>query len=102
MKVLGDATTRLKKSVQNSISLSAGCDLFTRFVLRNINEYGVCIERDQVLFFGCPATNIWEQEWETCKKHLIQNGRLFVQRAMESRDKIARNGLPFIRDDDVS
>lgn len=41
MKVLREATAQLKNSVQNSISLSAGCDLFTRFVLRNINEYGV-------------------------------------------------------------
>lgn len=49
MKVLAEATAKLKSSVENSISLSAGCDLFTRFVLRNINEYGVCLVRTGLL-----------------------------------------------------
>lgn len=40
-------------------------------------------------------------DWEACKDHLMKNGRVFVQRAKDSRDKIAQNGLPFIRDDDV-
>lgn len=40
-------------------------------------------------------------DWEACKEHLIKNGRLFVQRAKDSRKKIAQYGLPLIRDDDV-
>jgi translation initiation factor eIF-2B subunit alpha len=51
-----------------------------RFVLRHINEYG---------------------EWEACKRHLVTNGKLFVERAKASRQKIASIGLPFIQDDDV-
>lgn len=51
-----------------------------RFVLRNINDLG---------------------DWEACKQHLIKNSRLFVERAKDSRHKIAEHGLPFIRDDDV-
>lgn len=80
IQVLAAATNKLKSSVRNSVSLSAGCDLFTRFVLRNINDMG---------------------DWEACKDHLMKNGRVFVQRAKDSRNKIAENGLPFIRDDDV-
>lgn len=80
IRILSDASEFLKKSVKNSVSLSAGCDLFMRFVLRNINEYG---------------------DFEACQRHLVENGRLFVERAKMSRKHIATVGLPFIRDDDV-
>ncbi|KAK6458439.1 translation initiation factor eIF-2B alpha subunit [Scheffersomyces xylosifermentans] len=70
----------LKTSIPNAISLSAGCDLFMRFVLRNTNLYS---------------------DWESCKKNLVENGELFVRRAKESRNKSAEYGLPFIRDDDT-
>lgn len=78
--LLQSAASTLKKSVANSISLSAGCDLFLRFVLRNIHVY---------------------RDWEACKRHLVENGSLFAERAKESRQKIAQFGLPFVRDDDV-
>lgn len=78
--MLQRAIETLKKSVANPISLSAGADLFLRFVLRNIHDY---------------------QDWGACKKNLVENGRLFAQRAKESRTKIAEIGLQFIRDDDV-
>ncbi|OBA21195.1 hypothetical protein METBIDRAFT_41764 [Metschnikowia bicuspidata var. bicuspidata NRRL YB-4993] len=70
----------LKLSISNAISLSAGCDLFMRFVLRNTKLYS---------------------DWESCKKNLVENGELFVQRAKESRDKSAAFGVPFIKDDDT-
>lgn len=70
----------LKLSISNAISLSAGCDLFMRFVLRNTNLYS---------------------DWESCKKNLVENGELFVQRAKESREKSAEFGVPFIKDDDT-
>lgn len=73
-------TEILKNSISNSISLSAGCDLFMRFVLRNTNLYS---------------------DWESCKKNLVENGELFVQRAKESREKSAEFGVPFIKDDDT-
>lgn len=78
--LLSDATTELKASVQNSVSLSAGCDLFTRFVLRNTHLYS---------------------DWESCKKHLVENGQLFLQRAKESRGMIAKIGFNLIKDDDT-
>lgn len=70
----------LKLSISNAISLSAGCDLFMRFVMRNTNLYS---------------------DWESCKKNLVENGELFVQRAKESREKLAEFGVPFIKDDDT-
>lgn len=70
----------LKSSIPNNISLSAGCDLFMRFILRNTNIYS---------------------DWETFLQNLIENGELFVQRAKISREKLAEYGLPFIKDDDV-
>lgn len=70
----------LKLSISNAISLSAGCDLFMRFVSRNTNLYS---------------------DWESCKKNLVENGELFVQRAKESREKSAEFGVPFIKDDDT-
>ncbi|ODQ45479.1 hypothetical protein PICMEDRAFT_74238 [Pichia membranifaciens NRRL Y-2026] len=80
IRLLSDATTELKASVKNSVSLSAGCDLFTRFVLRNTHLYS---------------------DWESCKKHLVENGQLFLSRAKESRDMIAKIGFHLIKDDDT-
>ncbi len=39
--------------------------------------------------------------WEECKNHLVENGKLFVERSKASRDMIAEYGLPFIKDDDL-
>ncbi|KAK9449186.1 uncharacterized protein V1518DRAFT_417360 [Limtongia smithiae] len=78
--ILAKAVQRLKDGVRNAISLSAGCDMFQRFVLRHIQEYG---------------------DWEACKRHLITNGGLFVQRAKAARFRIAELGLPIIQDDDI-
>ncbi|CAI5760193.1 unnamed protein product [Candida verbasci] len=70
----------LKSSIPNNISLSAGCDLFMRFVLRNTNIY---------------------KDWESFSTNLVENGELFVQRAKRSREKSAEFGISFIKDDDV-
>lgn len=80
IKLVKSNIETLKGSISNAISLSAGCDLFMRFVLRNTNLYA---------------------DWESCKKNLVENGELFVQRAKESRWKSADFGVPFIKDDDT-
>ncbi|CCF55782.1 hypothetical protein KAFR_0A03470 [Kazachstania africana CBS 2517] len=74
------AVDELVQSIPNSVSLRAGCDIFMRFVIRNLHLYG---------------------DWENCKQHLIENGQLFVSRAKMSRDKIAEIGIDFITDDDI-
>lgn len=80
IKLVKSNIETLKLSISNAISLSAGCDLFMRFVLRNTNLYS---------------------DWESCKKNLVENGELFVQRAKASRAKSAELGVPFIKDDDT-
>jgi len=80
IKLLQDATETLKQSIPNAISLSAGCDLFMRFVLRNTHLY---------------------HDYESCKRHLVENGQLFLERSKASRDKIAIFGARFITDDDI-
>jgi len=78
--VLQDASDILKRSVSNSISLSAGCDLFLRFVTKNIKDYG---------------------DWDACRRNLVENGSLFAARAKESRSRIAQIGLPLVQDNDT-
>ncbi|CDR36317.1 CYFA0S01e00518g1_1 [Cyberlindnera fabianii] len=80
IKLLQDATQTLKDSIPNAISLSAGCDLFMRFVLRNTHLY---------------------HDYESCRRHLVENGQLFLERSKASRDKIAEIGSKFITDDDT-
>ena len=80
INTIKSSTEELIKSIPNSVSLRAGCDIFMRFVLRNLHLYG---------------------DWENCKQHLIENGQLFVSRAKKSRNKIAEIGVDFIADDDI-
>ncbi|CCH42699.1 hypothetical protein BN7_2243 [Wickerhamomyces ciferrii] len=80
IKLTQSATDTLKQSIPNAISLSAGCDLFMRFVLRNTHLY---------------------QDYESCKRHLVENGQLFLERSKDSRNKIAAFGARFITDDDI-
>ncbi|CCD23542.1 translation initiation factor eIF2B subunit alpha NDAI_0B05090 [Naumovozyma dairenensis CBS 421] len=80
IRTIKTSTEELIQSIPNSVSLRAGCDIFMRFVLRNLHLYG---------------------DWESCKQHLIENGQLFVSRAKRSRDKIAKIGIDFITDDDI-
>ncbi|KAG0373823.1 translation initiation factor eIF-2B subunit alpha [Mortierella sp. AD032] len=71
------ASQLLKSSVRNSISLSAGCDLFLRFVTRNSQDVA---------------------EFEAWKATLIVRGQSFVEKADACRYKIADLGVPFIKD----
>ncbi|KAI1319127.1 translation initiation factor eIF-2B subunit alpha [Mortierella claussenii] len=80
MLSIKDASQQLKSSVRNSISLSAGCDLFLRFVTRNSQDVA---------------------DFETWKKTLIVRGQSFVEKADACRYKIADLGVPFIKDGSV-
>ncbi|CAG8465377.1 658_t:CDS:10 [Diversispora eburnea] len=80
MESLKDASQKLKSSVKNSISLSAGADLFMRFVTRTSHD----------------VTN-----FEACKEHLMNSGKVLVQKAAAVREKIAELGVQFIKDDAV-
>ncbi|CAG8492149.1 5239_t:CDS:2 [Rhizophagus irregularis] len=74
MESLKDASQKLKSSVRNSISLSAGADLFLRFVTRTSHD----------------VTN-----FEACKEHLMNSGKVLVEKAVAVRHKIAElAGIP--------
>eukprot|EP01099_Mayorella_cantabrigiensis_P002201 TRINITY_DN1970_c0_g1_i1.p1 TRINITY_DN1970_c0_g1~~TRINITY_DN1970_c0_g1_i1.p1 ORF type:complete len:245 (-),score=55.03 TRINITY_DN1970_c0_g1_i1:341-1075(-) len=74
---LDDAKEEVKAWNKDIISLSSGCELFTRFVTRASLEI---------------------QDFETCKERLVQRAERFLQIASGSKRKIAQLGQGFIRD----
>jgi len=72
----------LKSRIPNSISLSAGTDLFQRYMISSLK----------------PSST---GSFETVRQHLLSNGRLFVTRATAGREKIASYGRHFVRDGSV-
>jgi translation initiation factor eIF-2B subunit alpha len=78
-------TDALKASIANPISLSAGTDLFQRYLITTLN-------RPASLNLGP------DDDFRAIRNHLLSNGKLFVERAKQSREKIASFGKHFIRD----
>ncbi|KAH7355189.1 translation initiation factor-like protein eif-2b subunit alpha [Rhexocercosporidium sp. MPI-PUGE-AT-0058] len=72
----------LKSRIPNSISLSAGTDLFQRYMISSMK----------------PTST---GDFETVRQHLLSNGRLFVTRAKAARERIAAYGRHFVRDGSV-
>lgn len=85
LDLLEKATASLKESIANPISLSAGTDLFQRYLITTLN-------RPASLNLGP------EDDFRAIRNHLLSNGKLFVERAKASREKIAGFGRHFIRD----
>ncbi|KAL1954370.1 hypothetical protein VTO42DRAFT_1236 [Malbranchea cinnamomea] len=73
----------LKRSIPNPISLSAGTDLFQRYIVTTLQRPGK---------LG-PAG-----DFDAIRAHLLSNSRLFIKRAKESRYRIALRGKGFVRD----
>lgn len=84
LDLLQTSTTTLRQAVPNWIALSAGTDLFQRYLVTTLQRPGALGPGGD---FGL------------LKQHLLSNSRLFVQRATEARGKIAKHGSPFILDD---
>ncbi|KAJ5356335.1 Initiation factor 2B-related protein [Penicillium concentricum] len=83
LDLLEKSTAHLKRSIPNPIGLSAGTDLFQRYLITTLQRPGQ---------LG-PAG-----DFKAIRTHLLSNGRLFIRRAKESREKIAAFGRGFIRD----
>lgn len=83
LDLLEKSTTHLKQSIANPIGLSAGTDLFQRYLITTLQRPGQ---------LG-PAG-----DFNAIRAHLLSNGRLFIRRAKESRNKIATFGRGFVRD----
>ncbi|EJT96624.1 nagb/rpia/CoA transferase-like protein [Dacryopinax primogenitus] len=78
---LQSGADKLKRGTANPISLSAGCDLFVRYVTTTRQEHG-----DFALY----------------KREIVEQGRAYVnQLPTESRSKISKFALGFIQDDAV-
>lgn len=76
----------LKGSIANPISLSAGTDLFQRYLITTLNRQAA---------FNLGSS---DDDFKVIRNHLISNGNLFVERAKQSREKIASFGTSFIRE----
>ncbi|KAI6713414.1 hypothetical protein JHW43_004016 [Diplocarpon mali] len=72
----------LKSRIPNSISLSAGTDLFQRYMVNSMR----------------PTST---GDFDTVRQHLLSNGRLFVSRAKAARERIAGFGRHFVRDGSI-
>lgn len=83
LDLVSKLTEQLKRAVPNSISLSAGTDLFQQYLISNLQRPSAKGDFDQI------------------RNHLVQNGRLFVERAKQARETIAGFGRHFIRDGNV-
>ncbi|WEW60901.1 translation initiation factor eIF-2B subunit alpha [Emydomyces testavorans] len=83
LDLLKTHTERLKQAIPNPIGLSAGTDLFQRYIISTLQRPGK---------LG-PAG-----DFNAIRAHLLSHGRLFIKRAKESRDKIAAFGSGFVRD----
>jgi len=82
-------TAALKASTANPISLSAGTDLFQRYLVTTL-------QRPARLRLGPDDDD--DDDFRALRSHLLSNGKLFVDRAKQSRAKIAGFGKHFIRD----
>lgn len=89
LDLLSTLTAELKRRIPNPISLSAGTDLFQRYIITTLQR-----PHQLGLSGGVGARG----DFEAIRNHLVRNGRLFVERAKEARDKIARFGKHFVRD----
>lgn len=86
LDLLSTLTAELKRKIPNPISLSAGTDLFQRYIITTLqNPRG-----------GSSSSR--GGDFDAVRDHLVQNGKLFVERAKEARDKIASFGKHFVRD----
>ena len=87
----------LKGSVRNTIALSAGTDLFQRYLSSMLQspqpDYikgpkGARLKSDRSI-----------DDFQAIRTHLISNARLFATRAREARHQIASIARQFVRDD---
>ena len=89
LSLLSDSTAALKAAIPNPIALSAGTDLFQRYLISTLapNLRGK----------GKGRSGAQAEDFKTIRAHLLSNGRLFVKRAKEARGKIAEVARRFVR-----
>ncbi|KAF6229172.1 hypothetical protein HO133_007288 [Letharia lupina] len=94
LSLLESATSELKDSVPNSIALSAGTDLFQRYLISTLQQGSAQSAKSK----GKRSSSGGDGDFRAIRAHLLANGRLFAQRANESRGQIAKVARKFVRD----
>ena len=92
LDLLATSTAELKRAISNPIALSAGTDLFQRYLITTL-------QRPQG--HGGLGGAGGGGDFKAIRQHLLSNGRLFVKRAKESRRMIAGFGRKFVRNGSV-
>jgi translation initiation factor eIF-2B subunit alpha len=86
LEYLKSLTQKLIASTANPISLSAGTDLFQRYLIASLKPGSII------------GGSVGGGDFEAIRRHLLTNGRLFVERAKAAREQIASFGVHFVRD----
>lgn len=96
--MLDTYTSILKSSVANPIALSAGTDLFQRYLISSLQSPQ---PRPGAGKKSRSSARGSADDFQAIRNHLISNGRLFVSRAKEARTQIGILARRFIREDMV-
>jgi translation initiation factor eIF-2B subunit alpha len=84
LALLSTQSARLLASQRNPIPLSAGADLFQRYLVSSFQQR---------------PSSLANSDFNTLRHHIIANSSLFVKRANEARLKIAHHALPFVKNE---
>ncbi|KAL8771602.1 MAG: hypothetical protein Q9209_003045 [Squamulea sp. 1 TL-2023] len=85
LSLLSHHSSILKRSVRNPIALSAGTDLFQRYIVSTLQT-------------PTSTSKSPEDDFKTIRDQLIRNGESFVERAKEARGVIAQVAKRLLRD----
>ncbi|KAL9103142.1 MAG: hypothetical protein Q9163_001786 [Psora crenata] len=96
LALIESSTATLKASVPNSIALSAGTDLFQRYIISTLQTGALSNTGRKG---GDKARDARDgDDFAPIRAHLLANSKTFVQRAKEARWKIAGVAKRFVRD----
>ncbi|KAK5211089.1 translation initiation factor eIF-2B subunit alpha [Exophiala xenobiotica] len=84
LNLLSTHSQKLLASQQNPIPLSAGTELFQRYLVSSFQQR---------------PSSLADSDFSTLRDHILTNSSLFVKRANEARLKIAHHALPFIKEE---
>ncbi|KAL8995087.1 MAG: hypothetical protein Q9169_005123 [Polycauliona sp. 2 TL-2023] len=86
LSLLSHHSSILKNSVRNPIALSAGTDLFQRYIISTLQSSLTASDTQST------------QDFRAVRDQLVTNGQQFVARAQAARGMIARIGVQFVQD----
>ncbi|KAJ9602893.1 translation initiation factor eIF-2B subunit alpha [Cladophialophora chaetospira] len=84
LALLSAHSQKLLASQRNPIPLSAGTELFQRYLISSFQQR---------------PSSLANSDFSTLRHHIITQSSVFVKRANGARKTIARHALPFIKDD---